>query len=166
MVTKRTIILVVVLGALAAWLAAAATSGVRPIRPVSTARSQIDLRGAALSAEIERLHDRLRPTAAPEHNRNLFQFAARARAVAAAAPVVESAPVAPPAPVEPPFKLIGIAEDNGARTAILSSPSQLQMVHIGDNVTAGATTYRVTGVSADTVELTSADSTVLRLALK
>jgi len=167
-ITKRTVWLVVGLGALAAWLAAAATSGVRTIRPAPTSQPQIDLRGAALSAEIERLHDRLRPTAAPEHNRNLFQFG-RSRSVAPSVPVapVEAVAPAPPASVEPAFKLIGIAEDGGARTAILSSPSQLLMVKDGDNVTMGASTYRVTGVSADAVELTStSDSSVLRLALK
>jgi hypothetical protein len=166
-ITKRTVLLVVVLGALAAWLAAAATSGVRPVKPVTTPRPQIDLRGAALTAEIERLHDRLRPTTAPDHGRNLFQFARSRAAAAAPAPVNDVAPPAPAAPVEPPFKLIGIAEDNGTRTAILSSPSQLLMVHDGDNVVAGASTYRVSGISADAVELTpTADGSILRLALK
>ena len=162
-ITKRTVLLVVVLGALAAWLAAAATSGIRPIKPVATARPPIDVRGAALTAEIERLHDRLRPTTAPDHGRNLFQFARSRPAAAAPAPVNAVVAPAPAAPVEPPFKLIGIAEDNGTRTAILSSPSQLLMVHDGDN--AGA--YRVTGISADAIELKStADDSVLRLALK
>jgi len=163
-ITKRTVLLVVVLGALAAWLAAAATSGVRPVKPVATARPPIELRGAALSAEIERLHDRLRPTTAPDHGRNLFQFArARSSAAAAPAPANDVATPAPAAPVEPPFKLIGIAEDNGTRTAILTSPSQLLMVHEGDN----AGSYRVTGISADAVELKStSDDSVLRLALK
>jgi len=165
-ITKRTAILVVVLGALAAWLAAAATSGVRTPRPVVSTRPQIDARGALLAAEIDRLHDRLRPTAAPELNRNLFQFAS-SRAAVRSAPAVEvpaPAPAAPPAPVEPPFKLIGIAEDNGARTAILSSPNQLLMVKDGDIV---ASAYRVTGISTETIELTAtADGKVLRLALK
>src|SRR4051794_26368160 len=35
-ITKRTIIVVVVLGSLAAWLASAATQGVRPVRVVAT----------------------------------------------------------------------------------------------------------------------------------
>ena len=166
MITKRTIIIVGVLGSLAAWLAAAATSGVRPVRVVATPAAPIDLRGAALTAEIERLHERLKPNVAPEHGRNLFQFAQRRAAVAASAapvPVSDVAAPTPAAPVEPPFKLIGIAEDNGTRTAILSSSSQLLMVREGDNVS----TYRVTGISADTIELTAAaDGTVLRLALK
>jgi hypothetical protein len=168
-ITKRTALLVVVLGALAAWLAAAATSGVRLSKPVASARPQIDARGAVLAAEIERLHDRLRPTVAPENSRNLFRFAP-ARAAAAPAGAVESPaaapalPVAPAAPVEPPFKLIGVAEDGGVRTAILTSPSQLLMVKAGDSATSA---YRVTGISADAVELTAtSDGSVLRLALK
>jgi len=162
-ITKKTAILVVVLGALAAWLVDAATSGVRPARSAVAAPAQIDLRGAALAAEIERLHDRLRPTAAPEHGRNLFQFAPR-RAAAAPVAVVETPAPVRAVPVEPPFKLIGIAEDAGTRTAILSSPGQLLMVKEGENV---SSTYRVTGISAGAVELTAtADGTVLRLALK
>src|SRR5438067_6327273 len=125
-ITKRTVAVVVVLGALAAWLAAAATSGVRSAAPVVTPPAQIDLRGAALNAEIERLHDRLRPTAAPDHGRNLFQFARSRSAAGAAPPAIDVAAATPaPVPVDPPFKLIGIAEDHGVRTAILTSPSQL-----------------------------------------
>ena len=103
---------------------------------------------------------------APDHGRNLFQFAHSRSVVAAASapvPVAEVAAPVPAAPIEPPFNLIGIAEDNGARTAILRSPAQLLMVHVGDNVLS----YRVTGISADTIELTAtADGTVSRLALK
>jgi hypothetical protein len=169
-ITKRTVTIVVALGALAAWFAAAASTGVRPIKPVAPARAQIDVRGAALSAEIERLHDRLRPGVAPEHGRNLFEFvhgrSAASSAAVAAASAAAAAP-APPVPVEPAFKLIGIAEDNGMRTAILSSPSQLLMVHEGDNVVTAGSTYRVSGISADAVELKSTgDDSVLRLALK
>ena len=166
-ITKRTAILVVVLGALAAWLTAAATSGVRPARSISTSPAQIDLRGAALTAEIERLHDRLRPTTAPEHGRNLFQFARTRGAAAAPVAALEAPAPVSAAPVGPLFKLIGIAEDGGARTAILSSANQLLMVRDGDDIASGASTYRVTGISADAVELTStADGTLLRLALK
>ena len=118
MITKRTVVFVLALGALAAWFAAASTSGVPSARPA---------------------------------------------AAVTPAPANEVVAPAPAAPVEPPFKLIGIAEDNGTRTAILSSPSQLLMVHDGDN----AGSYRVTGISADAIELKStADDSVLRLALK
>jgi len=159
------VLLVLVLGSLAAWLAAASTSGVRHSTPVVAQIPAVDVRGAALAAEIERLHERLRPTAAPEHNRNLFQFVAPrladSRAVATPPPIV-----APPTPaaVEPPFTLIGIADDGDARTAILSSPSQLLMVKNGDLV---ASKYRVTAISEDAIELLdTADSSPLRLALK
>ena len=163
-ITKRTATLVVVLGALAAWLASAATSGVRPSRSAATALPQIDVRGAALVAEIERLHDRLRPSVAPEHGRNLFRFGLVHAAAAPVAATVESPAPVQAAPVEPAFKLIGIAEDAGVRTAILSSPSQLLMVKEGDAV---ASAYRVTGISVDAVELTATmDGSVLRLALK
>ena len=163
--TKRTAFFVVVLAALAAWLAAAATSSVSPIRPVATAPAPIDLRGEALAAEVERLHDRLRPTAAPQGNRNLFQFSLarepHAPVPAAAAPAPSPVVVAP---IEPAFKLIGIAEDAGIRTAILASPGQLFMVKDGEMV---ASKFRVTAISADTVELAdTADGHVLRLALK
>ena len=136
------------------------------MHPVAAPPAAIDLRGAALTAEIERLHERLRPTAVPDHGRNLFEFAGRrASATSAHAPVADAVAAAPAplAPVEPPFKLIGIAEDRGTRTAILSSQAQLLMVHDGDNV---SSMYRVTGISADAVELTAADGNVLRLALK
>ena len=120
---------------------------------------------AALAAEIERLHDRLRPTAAPEGRRDLFQFAA-ARVVAPShAPVTPPPAVAAaPMPAAPAFKLIGIAEDGGVRTAILSAPGQLLMVRDGDEATS---LYTVRAVSADAVELVgAADGSVLRLALK
>jgi hypothetical protein len=169
MTTKRTAILVVVLGALAAWLAAAATSGVGQVKPVSSAPARIDLHGAALAAEIERLHDRLRPTASPEHSRNLFQFASArvqlAPALEQSAPAAAvEAPAPAAAPPEPALKLIGVAETPGTRTAILTSSSQLLMATVGDIV---ATRYRVTVISPDAVELVElADGHVLRLALK
>ena len=163
MITKRTVLLVVVLGALAAWLAAASTSGVRQVRPFVSTPPAIDLRGAALAAEIERLHERLRPVATPEHSRNLFQYAARA---AAPLPIAAAPPVAPlpSPPAELQFKLIGIAEDSGTRTAVLSSPAQLLMVKEGDLV---ASKYRVTGISADAIEISdTADGSTRRLVLK
>ena len=163
-ITKRTILFVLALGALAAWFAAASTSGVPSVRPIVAGPPPIDKRGAELAAEIERLHDRLRPTATPEHNRNLFQFAPRVTSPRTLEPQVALAPPPVPTPVEPPFKLIGIAEDSGTRTAILSSPAQLLMVKEGELV---ASRYRVTGISGDAIELTDpADGSVLRLALK
>ncbi len=60
---KRTVMLGVVGGAVAVWLAAAATSTTRTIAPVVPARPNVvDKSGAELAAEIARLHERLRPT--------------------------------------------------------------------------------------------------------
>jgi len=172
---KRTATIVVVGGALAAWLANAVTSGMRdtalhPVAPYAPA--SIDARGEALAAEIARLHDRLRPTIAPrDPSRNPFQFTA-ARQRPAPAPtkpaLSEALPVAPAAPVAPPFKLIGVAEDatpaGPVRTAIVSAPGQLFLVKEGQNVTLR---YRVVKIAADVIELEDlGDHTTLRLALK
>src|SRR5438552_8638161 len=113
---KRTATIGVVGGALAVWLAAAATSGTRgpaphPIEP----NTSVDVRTEALASEIARLHERLRPSETPRQpGRNLFQFTAAQPRVAAAAPKAAlSEPIAPVLPVTPPpptFKLIGVAE--------------------------------------------------------
>jgi len=169
---KRAATIVVVGGALLAWLAGAATSnralGPAPIVSVPA----IDRSGAALEQEIARLHERLRPTAAPNPaGRNLFSF--RSARVAAAPAPVAAAPAAlveaPPLPKPlPSLKLAGVAEDPGAdgpaRTAIISGEGQLFTVKEGENVTAR---YRVAKISADVVELIDlTDNTVRRLALR
>src|SRR5437868_4951444 len=86
--------------AFAAWLSAAiAPSGHTSIAPPRARASIADARGADLEQEIARLHDRLRPDAAPrEPGRNLFAFHAApspagARTPAPAAPAL-SEPVA------------------------------------------------------------------------
>jgi hypothetical protein len=82
---KRTATIVVVGGALLAWLAGAATSN-RAIEPAPVISiPAIDNSGVALEKEISRLHERLRPTATPaQSNRNLFSFrSAPVRAVPA-----------------------------------------------------------------------------------
>jgi hypothetical protein len=169
---KRTATIVVVGGALAAWLAAAATSGQRDLAPrPAERRATIDARGETLAAEVARLQERLRPTVEPrEPGRNLFQFTVlrpRAAPPVPKAALSEAAPVAPVAP-PPPFKLIGVAEDPGptgpVRTAIISGSGQLFLVKEGQNVTLR---YRVIKISADVVELQDlGDKTALRLALK
>ncbi len=69
----------------------------------------------------------------------------------AAAPIVEPlAFAAPAATPEPAFALIGVAEDGGVRTAIISGQGQLFMVKDGELV---AERYRVTHVGADAVDL-------------
>jgi hypothetical protein len=171
---KRTATLGITGGALAAWLAAAATSNHVALPPIVDAPHPLDARGAELDAEIARLHERLRPTTMPRQpGRNLFSFKATSPRVAA--PIVTAAPP-PPAIVEaaPPrapsfaLKLSGIGEDDGpdgpVRTAFISGEGQLFMVKEGDTIT---NRYHVTRISADVVELEDlTDNTVRRLALK
>jgi hypothetical protein len=168
---KRTATIGVVGGALAAWLAAANTSDVR-VAPAPIVRpTPIEQSGAALASEIAKLHERLRPTAAPRPDgRNLFEFST-SRSVAApqGRPATPRPPVALlPAPdPPPPFTLAGMAEDTGPdgplRTAIISSPGELFLVKEGDMVTPR---YRVARISADVVELLDvATNATLRLAL-
>jgi uncharacterized small protein (DUF1192 family) len=169
---KRAATIVVVGGALLAWLAGAATSN-RTIEPAPLFTvPAIDTRGAALEKEIARLHERLRPSATPNQTgRNLFTFrAARVRearpSVVAPQPALVDAPPLPP-PL-PPLKLAGIAEDPAAggpaRTAIITAAGQLFTAKEGENVTAR---YRVVKISADVVELLDlTDNSVRRLALR
>src|SRR5687767_13720229 len=122
----RTVVLGVVGVSLAVWLAAAATSTTRSAAPIAPPRtSVIDKSGAELAAEISRLHERLRPTESPLQSRDLFQYARRPAARAAAPPVaavVEETPA--PTAAAARLKLVGIAEDTGdpgpVRTAIVS----------------------------------------------
>src|SRR5215471_873327 len=111
MTARRAVTFVIVLAALAAWIAAAATtSGVRDVRPVRPfVPPPIDTSGAALDAEIARLHDHLRPTASPRLGRNLFQFAAARPRIApeAAVPIPAPPPPGPVAAPAPSLTLIG-----------------------------------------------------------
>jgi hypothetical protein len=168
---KRTATIVVVGGALLAWLAGAATSN-RTISPPSVVqRTTIEVRGDELAVEVARLHERLRPTATPRQpGRNLFSFQAAAPrvapTVAAPAPALVEAPAALPA--LPPLKLAGIAEDAGpegpVRTAIISGQGQLFLVKEGETV---MLRYRVAKISEDVVELIDlGDNSVRRLALR
>ena len=176
MTARRAVIFVIVLGALAAWIAAAATtSGVRDVRPLKPfVPPPIDTSGAALDAEIARLHDHLRPTASPRLGRNLFQFAAArpriAPEAAAPSPAALPPPAAPAASPTPSLTLIGVAQDaaeNGTvRTAIISTSGQLFLVKEGEEVTAAGVRYHVSRISADSADLTASDETMLHLALK
>jgi hypothetical protein len=168
---KRTATIVVVGGALLAWLAGAATSnreaGLAPI--VQTA--PIDVHSAELASEIARLHERLRPSASPRQpERNLFAFrAAPVRAMPPPPPPAPKAALTEAAPLaQPSLKLAGIAEDPGpdgpVRTAIISGEGQLFMVKEGETV---AVRYRVARISADVVELVDVnDNSIRRLALR
>jgi hypothetical protein len=169
---KRTATIVVVGGALAAWLAAAATSPNREGGEALVLKSSaIDVNGAALATEISRLHERLRPTTrAPQAGRDLFAFVAArphpVESVQIPRPAVIEEPVRRPTP--PAIKLSGIAEDATpqgiVRTAIISGFGQLFLAKEGEPVT---DRYRVARISSDVVELTDlAERTTLRLALR
>jgi hypothetical protein len=171
---KRTLALGAGGAVLAALLASAATSGNRRVTlvPVPKTTEGVDMSGAALAAEIARLHDRLHPTTAPQQPaRNLFEFgAARAPGTVAIAPEVPRetmAPAAPPAPAAA-LNLLGIAEDVGPdgpiRTAIISGSGELFLAKEGEAVTLQ---YRVAAIAGDGVELRDVnDGTTVRLDLK
>jgi hypothetical protein len=171
---KRVFTLTVVGGAFAALIAGAATTSYRrvPIAPLQSSRTdKTDRSSATLAVEIAKLHERLRPTIAPEQpSRNLFTF----RGSRLAAVEVEPAPAAAAAAdvaavaVAPPLELIGLATDGAdatlVRTAILSGFGQLFLVKEGEAVTAR---FRVTRIGADVVELSDAEATApVRLALR
>ncbi len=168
---KRTATIGVVGGALAAWLAAAATSGIHDAAVVpAVSHPAIEARGAELAREIARLHEWMPPVAAPHSSgRNLFQFSApRPRPAAERPHTLAVLSEISAAPLPPPLKLSGIAEDPGPdgpiRTAIISGPGQLFLVKEGQMVTSR---YRVAHISADVVELTDLTTNVpLRLAIK
>jgi hypothetical protein len=169
----RTATIAVAGGALAAWLAAAATSGVRDaVAPPAAQRTAADTSGAELATEIARLHERLRPTSSPRQpGRDLFRFSApkpKPSAVIATHAALTEA-ITTPAPLPPPpFKLSGIAEDPGRdgpdRTAIVAGSGQLFLVKEGEMVTPR---YRVMRISADVVELLDVGTNLpLRLGMK
>src|SRR5881628_2471796 len=85
--------------AVAALVLGAVTARHEVPRPIAPRRAPIDLRGADLAKEIERLHERLRPDASPRQpSRNLFSFHAPRVAPApsgAARPGVVEAPAPP-----------------------------------------------------------------------
>ena len=170
--TKRAATIVVVGGALAAWLAAAATPDDRAIAPSPVVIAPpVDARGAELAAQVARLHEQLRPDVAPTRRRDLFQFASSPRRDSASVigtPALSDALPRVPVVSPVPFKLVGLAEDPGPegpeRTAIIAGLGQLFFVKEGEQVTLR---YRVAKISADVVELAEAgDGTFLRLALK
>jgi hypothetical protein len=170
---KRTVMIGAAGGAVAVWIAAAATSSTRTIPRLDPPKATIvDKSGAELAVEVRRLHERLRPSDTPIHSRDLFRYSSRPTPASSALPAVIAAPPAPSvaAPVETvaPLKLEGLAEDRGAegpvRTAIISGFGDMFLVKEGDNVTLR---YRVAKISPDAVELTDlTNNTPLRLALR
>ena len=160
---------------LAGWLASAPPAPTTPSTVSSTSRSP---QTAAAASDIEqqaaRLETLTRQAASPygPPERNLFRFgpkepvkAAAPEPTASAAAPVEIVPQAPP---PPRVSLSGVASDPDGqrivRTAILSSPAGVLLVHEGDEVLGQ---YRVGAIGDDSVELTRlADGTTLRLALR
>ena len=136
---KRTATIVIIGGAFAAWLYAAATSGNHDRQQsVEIKPPAIDSRGDELAAEIARLHERLRPSVTPRQpGRDLFSFVSPAPRPAPAS-ISPAAPIDPPIarPAPPALKLSGIAEDatpDGlVRTAILSGSGELFVAKEGD----------------------------------
>jgi hypothetical protein len=169
---KRTAKFAVLGAALAAWLAAAVTSGGRGTPSITIKKPPVDINSTALASEIARLHDRLRPATTPRQPaRNLFSYGT-AKVPSSVAPPAAARPAlsegVPVGPAPAPLKLSGIAEDEMpdgvVRTAIISGLGQLFLVKEGDSF---ADRYRVLRVSSDVVELTDlVDGNVLRLALR
>ena len=170
---KRVATIGVALGALAAWLASAASAVRHDVAPPPPAGDvKPDARVAALDAEVARLRARLQPDVTPlAPARNLFAFRAPAPAARAASPAGFVKSASPPAalpPRPPSFTLDGLAENPGAfgpvRTAIISGAGQLFLAKVGDAVTLR---YRVSKIGSDSVELTDLSTgATVRLALK
>jgi hypothetical protein len=173
---KRTAAIVLGGGALAAWFAGAATSNRTPSEPILFKPAPVDARGSDLAKEIEKLHERLRPSESPRApGRNLFTFHAAVAPAASRSPASHSAltetPVERIAPAQPAMKLSGISEDPGAdptaapiRMAFISGDGQLFIVKEGEQVTPR---YRVEKIAVDAVELTDlTDNSVRRLTLR
>ena len=158
---------------LAGWLASSPPSNTPTTATVGTSAEPRRRANAATDIEEQaaRLQSRLQVARAyAEPQRNPFRFAERA----SAAPSPESAQLVdvptPPidaAPPGPRISVAGIAEeqrDGGIeRTAILSSPMGVLLVHEGETI---LDYYRVGGIEADTVELIRlSDGTSTRLTL-
>ena len=170
---KRIVAMGAVGGALAAWLAAASTMLTQPAVETPVPRATgVELRGAALAAEITRLRERLRPTAAPQlPSRNLFEFSRTAPARAdspAPRDLAEAEAPRPPAPPAPLLKLVGMAEDPGpdgpVRTAIISGFGQLFLVKEGERVTSRYQVAKISGEAAEIRDL--GDNSTVTLVLK
>ena len=140
---------------------------------LSPDEARLDVAAAHVQAQATRLRQRLAAAPAPQAPiRNPFAFAARERPARVTAPrfqpppsTIRQEPVAP----ELELALLGIAEDDTPsgirRTALIGgADDELIMAAEGETV---AGRYRVTGVGADTVELTDLTTgATRRLALK
>ena len=160
---------------LAGWLVSA------PPKPASsssvaasTQRPQTNEAGAEIGDLAAHLQARRRQDPAyGQPERNLFRFGPNAPArsalrasgvsIAEVPPRVETVALPPP-----PVSLSGVASDpdgqRTVRTAILSSPAGVLLVHEGEEVMGQ---FRVGVIGEDSVELTRlSDGTTLRLALR
>lgn len=158
---------------LAGWLASAPPSNA-PESAVSAPRQPAaprDIPASDIEREADRLQVRVRREVEySQPQRNPFRFGAgradtdRGGDIPDAAPPPQPAVVVPVAP--PPVSLSGIAEDRDGprveRTAILSSPSGVLLVHEGDPVLGD---YRVARIESEAVELVKTDGSSLRLTL-
>jgi hypothetical protein len=164
---KRVFSFAIAGGALAALIAGATTTGYRRVPPPPARDKRAgksDLSGEALAVEIQRLHERLRPSTPPEQPaRNLFEYRTRrSESPAGLQPTIVSPAAAPVVDTAPPaVELIGIATDGTGdamvRTAILSGFGQLYLVKEGEPV---SDRYRVVKVTADGVQLSDTRSSV------
>ena len=162
---------------LAGWLASAPPSNAPDAgapAPSQPAPSQTTRRGATPPQDIEREAARLearvrREAAYSQLRRNPFRFGADRPIVSlgtdAAEATSEAETLVPVVPPPPPVSLAGIAEDQVEqrveRTAILSSPDGVLLVHEGEDVLGH---YRVAKIESEAVELVRhADGTSLRL---
>lgn len=156
-------------GLLATWVAVSPDTGSLP--GSRTAEQQITARSeqqaAQLSAESVQLRERTAAVTMRPSTRNPFRFNSPKLDSRAAAPVREvQAPepaAAPAAPALPPLSLAGIAQNGGARTAIITSGTQMYLVSDGETV-AGALT--VVKVEAESVLLRDASGAEVRLQLQ
>ena len=154
---------------LGVWLAApppasapqGTAGGPRPPAPRGAVASDSARAAARLQVRVRREVEYTQP------QRNPFRFSAARPEVERGGDISEPAPapLAPPVAipfVAPPMKLAGIAEDQKGeqkeRTAILSSPSGVLLVHEGDAVPGD---YRVGRIESEAVELVKADGTSL-----
>lgn len=160
---------------LAGWLASAPpanapdSASIAPSQPAprrETAPSDIEREAMRLQARVQREATYRQP------QRNPFRFSAGRPAASPGGDVSKPKPpddtLVAAVPQRPPVSLSGIAEDEVGqrleRTAILSSPAGVLLVHEGDDVLGQ---YRVAKVESEAVELVKlSDGTTLRLSLR
>src|SRR5688500_7777510 len=148
----------------ATWLAShAPVGGPREPSLVAPSAAHTETAAAEIQREAARLHDRLQQVAAYKlPARNPFRFGSRPpRAVPAdAANVIENAPPPIVEPQVPTLRIMlsGVGEDVAGeevtRTAIISTPDDVYMVKVGETI---GDVYKVTNITADSVELARVD---------